>query len=1407
MNSPQDRARFPFLFPGMALSFGTVLLSVSLLAASLSVSSAAEERIQRQMLSFDRGDLQLPANWKDSGKGPLPGSNWVEYDFEVSTDGWYGLWFQDLPNLAREIFMDGQRVALAFGESPRSAAELMGIPLAKMTETGWTKGANLPLKAGRHVLRFQRLGRMGFPVGMPRAWEIRPAGGEARDRIQAKVTGHRELRKGEELEVSVTGGHGPAAEYEVFRLDEQKQTTEKVTTISFPESAEFQTRSIKIPASEEGVFQLHAKSGDTLLTPQEFLESSYFVVDTTRRPVEANKDAERKLLWDVDCVSNTLNGVPVKAGENYWEANGATRINETAAGKYRESNNGLGPDVEKHPKQPAENFSGFAYLFDVPNPGRPLLIEIDHPDDDWRSVCVSIVDVFDKAAKKGILQPTEAFETGGYLPLSKKMLTERMVYWPNGGQIHVGIVSSRIGKRAAAAHIRIYEIAGSLPGQVAASNGRFVGLYMEEMKRWHTHFNTAKSLPPAVRDFVGLQRTMEWASYVGYNAFWPSVMAYQESTYDSKVLDGHLLQSYNVPRLSALLCEKYGLGYVAEVFLSKQKYFVEKTMLQGAENPKDLYTATWWGYRSCDSGAGGILPSWNILHPHVQSKVIAVYGELADVLGDTKSFLGMSGRLESWQWDGLLALSSLNWGYEDWTVGQFVKDTGIAVPGEAADPHRYEKRYRFLTAPGMKEKWIAWRQGRMTEFLRKLSSRIREKNKDAVFFLVGNARTDESHAPSMPGSFSERLAEMGIDTAALEKEPGVSVMPFASYGRGKTRTYVTDQQEYDNFLDPAVTRSGAGAWKGFAHFGFYQEWGEEFPLGKLGMPLDRWWYTSSSDAAGRNALERLSSVLAEQDTMVVREGGYPLIWGRRDYFSEWMADFSRLPRLPFSPVPDARDPVAVWRRDDPDAFWFYAVNREQYPVTISLALEGVKEITRLGTGKTVQAVDGRLTLELKPYELQAFRAAPGGRIVSAETKVPEDRVRFVQERLEFARKLVADMTDGPFADSFAAKDKQTFKQRVELAEAALKDKSYWRARTLLASAPMVKVYEKFGEYPAGQVLAQFPNVLSDSATDRFDPAEPFVDAKALHAALASGAQAELVDSATFNPDWRFSEVVRSGSGRLEFDLPVPVPGRYRLSLGYVATATGALTVAIDGKDLPVPMTVRTVGEPERIVFPAMSLPEGKVRLTIRGEGNFGIYATKLVPVLVPLPSTLWSSVGPFRSFWIPQLRAAEMDAALKRGADTVYPPQQDPSVTAVYRNEKGEELRWKQTKEIVGSHEEAGVNFSQRAGIVAMDFGFAQTFIQSPEEQDALIYIGTDWWANAYLNGEMLKPDGKRAEQESTGFWFNRWKPRPVKVRLKKGENTLLVKNQGGNMMCWFTAFISDPGNLQFSPTPGGAKP
>jgi hypothetical protein len=1431
------------------LPFRLAVLFFPVLAAAMAAAPPPQPSpfcIQRDVLDADRGEIAPPGGWRDTGAGPLPVANFTAgYDFAVPEDGWYVLSFHHLPPLAREVFVDGRRVSLYLGLSMRPAAEWAGKP--PEAGAGWTRETSLPLTAGRHTLTVKRVGRMAFPAGFARAWKIEAAGGSPRDRVEARIMGRRELRRGETLRLRLTGGGGGiAAAYDIVRIDGMSGAETPVARAEFPASPEMRVLDLDVPCGEEGVFALAAESGGEKIGADGFIANGggvYFVIDTGTAPATtltpsltpvpaplpspasapspaltsapapapasapasapspgADAGLRRRLAFDIDCVANTVNGAAVRAGENYWEANGATRVVAAPAGRYREGNDGRGPGVDPHPRAAAENFSGFAYLLENVAPGRPLIIEIEHPDDDWRSVCVSIVDVFGRRGADGKMQgclpPAFGYETGGYLPLSNTMLTETAMFWPNGRDVHLGLVSSRPGKRAAAARIRVFEVEGALPPRGVTGGGRVVGMWMEEHERWHTHFNTPVDASPAARDFIGLKRTVEWLAHTGVNAFWPTAVAYQQCTYDSPVLDGFLLKPYNIPRLSALLCEKHRLGYLAEIFLARLRHFDEHVMTAGVENPSDLYTRSWWGFSMEGREPGGTWPYWNVLHPRVQDMMISIYGELADSLADTSSFIGLSGRLDAWQWEGLYALTGMDWGYEDWTVRLFENETGIAVPDGGDPEKRFAARHRFLTGEKHKPRWAAWRCEKVTGFLLRLAARMRQAKPGVVFYLCGDARQDENHGPGLSENILERLRDSGIDLGKLAAAPGAGVLPSAAFGRGKTFTYLADQRSHDRLRDPLYSRAGYNRERGFALYGAYQEWGPEFPLAKLGAPLPRWHYCSASAAAGVNALEPLASALAGQDSMVIREGGYPLIYGRREFHARWMEEFSRLPRLPFEPVEFARDPVAVWRRGEPGRLLFYAVNREHYPVGLSLEIAGAGAVAPLGRAGRVPLENGRLELRLEPYQLLSFEAPAGAVIRSARAAVPEDRIAFVRGRLESARELLDRIERGPFRGSFSERERRRCRDIADEAAAAFARGACWRARTLLSSAPMMAAYEKTGRYPDRQVETRFPDLMENLAGGRFEPDDPFIDAGALARLCAPGGGG-LVDSETFNPEWRFARVVAARDGAVEAGLEAPAPALYQLHIGHVARAAGPIKVALGGKPCAPPAGARVPGAPEKSVTPPVLLPGGVTRVRFEGADGFGIYALKLVPQLRALDTTRWAVAGPFEGFW---KNAAMKDENVRRGMETVYGPENDPSPSAVFRNENNRAIRWTTAAAPVGAHEDAGVNFATRAGLPGYGIGYAQTFIESPDDRDVLIYIGTDWWASAWLDGAPLKPAGNEKIRRDTGAWFNAWKPRPAAAKLKKGVNRLLVKNQGGSLYSWFTCRITDAGGLRIEP-------
>jgi len=131
--------------------------------------------------------------------------------------------------------------------------------------------------------------------------------------------------------------------------------------------------------------------------------------------------------------------------------------------------------------------------------------------------------------------------------------------------------------------------------------------------------------------------------------------------------------------------------------------------------------------------------NWNFLHPEVEQAMLDVAGELGKKFKGLPNFLGVN--WTSFFGGGFIPSfrtgpkdEQFNSGYDDAAIAAFVRDTGIAVPGAADDPERFQKRYAFLTAPAMQPHWAQWRAQKMRDFFTKVSQRLKEQRVDLECF-------------------------------------------------------------------------------------------------------------------------------------------------------------------------------------------------------------------------------------------------------------------------------------------------------------------------------------------------------------------------------------------------------------------------------------------------------------------------------------------------------------------------------------------------------------------------------------------------------------------------------------------------------------------------------------------------
>lgn len=1336
---------------------------------------------------------------KPSPKHPPHGFD-LDWQIQVPHTGWYELYLRGGANMNHDVFVDGECQ--------------WRVSRADKSE----KAGNLYLTAGKRTLKIRRVGRVSFPIDIFDRFELIAANDKFNACIQARKTDVDVMRVGEQFKINITaGGIGKAVTYTLLRVNhaEPKADPAQVGQVTFEASDKPSTKSVSIDCPKQGAFFLFAKAGSTQLLQSEFKIGDYAVVDVNHiEPISG----KTQMVAEIDCINQTLNGKPI-AQEDYIEANGPTRIVKTALGKYRESHDCTPPyaPVPKDSIRMPNCYSGFSYRIRVPEKQVPYLLEVDFPDDTRRSVVVIMTWVDDKTGglpKGSSGYQGKSYETGGRYKLTRTMQTHTAVSWSGTQTLLLSVMSQEPGTRAAAARIRLKRFdEDRLPAtQLSSAGKRNFYHWFEEGKSWVHLVGTAGIRDKQiVNDMLGMDRWIRLAQFYGCNGIQAFGVAYQDVFWRTELMDGFWPQQYDRCRLMALFCEKYGMKYMLEIF-GNQSYFTNHKIASLAKHPLDIRPTSVNGILKGAAARSDI----NALHTGVQNFYVDVAKEINRKLGDSPAFAGVTARADVWMFHGDFTLPSLYWGYNDWTIDQFEKDTGIKVPGDLKDSERFAKRFGFLTASSMRDRWINWRCERILAYHKRFRDALAGDRDDVVFGLVGAFGSDSIY--ELPKSLSTRALEAGVDLKAWKKTPGLIFMPCGRYGsRSSAMQY---QKAYDGFLDRDNVRAGMSQIRGFAAYMNYLEQAREWPARKLGINLNENekppYFCSAALAAGRHSLEKYAVVLAEQDTTVFRDGGNTDIFGSMKYYKPWFDTFSTIPAMSFTPLDESLDQLAIWHGDVasekatksvPAGHYFYAVNRTPEPVSVVMTIQTDNPVMDLGEQQTIKLEGYKMVLNLPAYGLKSFRTTTGTRLGAVIEHVPAEKLEYARQRLAFAQTLKKQL-DTTAAASVTTAEKEAFSQGLNRAWQALANHKTWRAVTELSRPDMFQVYNAMAKLPQGMIIARFSDMLqSEDKNQHFERLSPMIRPKTLSEMLVGQSDAKLVKSEQFNPEWRGENVLTSETGTLQLQLDIPADGPYVIHLGQISLTSGSTVASVDGAGLATPAVTQTTGQPERCVFPPIDLKQGKVVLTLRRQGQLGVYGLKVLPVTQPMASFVWSTAGPFKSRWGTELLAGKLRGkeGLVATFSKVYPPQKNPSLNATYQNVYGQTISWKQDNGIVrGRYHDWGVGVSIRTGSPGQNICFAQCTITSDRKRTAIFYLPVDWWATASLNGKRLKSTIDVSHSEM-GYDFTTHTPSfHAVLELEKGENTLFVKQLGGSLGTSFCAYITDDEGLTLSPVPTG---
>ncbi|HYQ73220.1 MAG TPA: family 10 glycosylhydrolase [Gammaproteobacteria bacterium] len=1022
----------------MCLICRVVPLHAFLLFLCCSGCAHSQVVLDRDALDYDRRDLTTPELAhkltmapKSLGLAGVDGwgvTGWFEYDFTVPQSGWFEL----TATLAGKYRNIEYIIDPDSGQYPMSGTHLYGTGqgLSGVTD----KISNLWLEAGVHVLRLQQYYWTGFPPIIHLAIKSSAPGiaGKVRAVFPERST---VFRMNECPSLEIYYGQLPSEkDITVFVKDASTGKARAEYSVELSDSENLEKQRLPVYCSEPGGYIL--SFGDRAGRPvssRDIGHITYEVIDT--QPVRKKTgNAKRILIEEINCA--------VTAPD--YSGGGETRVIRETFGSYRESGDAgwrryqrLAPALRPLSSMP----SWFAYELKIDEPQTPYIVEVDYPDDEFRSFAIALRE------SEPVKYPVAGgVDSGGEFSLSRAMVTQTLIFWPTAKSTRIVFMNARQGSRAAAAKIRVYRVDGGFPPlDIRVDGGRQYANWYEE----GGSFTSLYGLPDNHGQMSNaISRWIELAQYMGVNVLYPAVSIYNFNFYPSQYN-----RAFSAPagddtmRRMLLMAEKYGMKLLPDLHPRSDELLWDNAGT-GASKANVLV--------SRDGETINNLPShYNPVYPDNQEWYVGMIGELVDRYKDSPALLGVSLRVMQWQNPTLNNFHSLEWGYGDYTVGLFQEETGVTVPDGATDSGRFRRRYNWLMA-NARDQWIDWRCKKITQLYRRIGDRVREARPDLnVYALIFDAYPSEHGIEWMKGA--------GLDIPGLSEVDGL-VLINSLHAYGRLYDDLTTQGTRDNLLDPEILGAMAGQGQNgnvLPYTRYFEATDAVIQPEEIGFDpaTKKTWTSAVVNPAGRHYLERFAVTLAETDAAFLGDGGNGFTLGQ-PLLREFMKDYRALPRKAFYQRKDARDPVAVWELDDEEGYYFYAVNRERFPVKVILVIDGAGDITRMSTGQHLQLEKGDLILQLKPYQLMSFKGAGDARIASVSADIPPEELQRVITQVEWLEALENDVQR-----NLAADQRQMLMSLATEARRVLDAGRVWQARTLIENHSLLGLYQSIGKYP------------------------------------------------------------------------------------------------------------------------------------------------------------------------------------------------------------------------------------------------------------------------------------------------------------------------------------------------------
>lgn len=650
---------------------------------------------------------------------------------------------------------------------------------------------------------------------------------------------------------------------------------------------------------------------------------------------------------------------------------------------------------------------------------KPCLIEITWPDDKPRMMGLYLY----------LLKPTgESFRdrlqagihAGREFPNSGKMVTSRYLFWPQTSSALFEIRTMANDFPAAIRSLKVSRLEeDTLPRlKINYPEG------MEHRRLGHTDEDQSFWINLAEGEFDRVtERLLEYLDYTGQDIFCYPMLRYGFSFFPLPGSDGNgILYPRTKGSFSHLVeaLHRRGKKFVGIVNFNSVPIVKHRFAAELGERAKDWVSLDKNRY-DIDSGndAGSAA---NPAHPEVRKDYIRHIEDFASREGKQPGFDGF----ELW---GTLAWQSLDHGYDDYTVREFSRETGIEVP--------LRQRFEFLNSDTVRPEWIKWRAGVMAKFIREIREMLDRHNPDLQLYVP---RRNES-------GIEDELAK------ELAKLPGVHFTHFRrpttylhGFHWGKEESALNEEM-----YDLAAVRESAARMSNelVTAFYLYYETFTKSMSDKYGC------YFQSIDCKphGRFFLKEFAFQMAAIDPLKIGFGGQPLgSLGRETETREFARAFSALPAKSFATVPNPNDSVTVRYLNTPNGTYFYAVSLVWTGSAVTLEFDRPVEYVDLSTGEKSNA--GKIALN--PFQLRSF-LIPGkeAKITGLAWEAPAELDAFYRDR-------AAKISAGIQAIEKSGVDASAEKAYLAKMEAARRSANYAEAHRLAFSRVINRMLNKLG---------------------------------------------------------------------------------------------------------------------------------------------------------------------------------------------------------------------------------------------------------------------------------------------------------------------------------------------------------